>query len=224
MPWGKFSAINEPNAKQKELFMWKKVNVVVFDFDGTLSARDCNIEFARYCMKRSARPWLFSPLMLVCGAAKLVRPAGLWWRENIRRFMTSEMVAKYGRDFVKQHRKRRFDWAASLVAAERAKGNKVVLISAGPDYLVPHLVRDMKFDAVICSVMSKQNPWRYRFLCWGRNKVHALDEWARDNHFVPCVVRSYSDSKSDLPMMKIAREQIWVNRKTGERSKGKRSK
>lgn len=198
--------------------MLKKVDVVVFDFDGTLSARDCNVEFAKYCMKRRPGTWVYAPLMMVCGVARIIRPAGVWWRENIRRFMRPQMVEQYARDFVREHRKRRFDWVANQVANERAAGHKVVLISAGPDYLIPHLVRDLKFDAVICSVLDKKKPWRYKFLCWGRNKVYALDEWARENKYIPRVVKSYSDSKSDMPMMNIARDRIWVDKKTGKRS------
>ena len=199
--------------------MQKKIDVTVFDFDGTLSARDCNVEFARYCMRRSARPWMFSPLMLVCGVAKFLNPGGMWWRENIRRFMTEDMVTRFARDFIKEHKQRRFQWAAQVVENERAAGRKVVLVSAGPDYLVPHLVRDLNFDRVICSRMDKKRPWRYKFMCWGRNKVYALDEWAVANKYIPRVIRSYSDSKSDMPMMDIAREKIWVNPRTGKRSK-----
>ena len=44
-----------------------------------------------------------------------------------------------------------------------------------------------------------------------------MDEWAKEHKFIPNVVRAYSDSKSDLPMMEIAAEQVWIDRKTGLR-------
>ena len=91
------------------------------------------------------------------------------------------------------------------------------MVSASPDYLLPQLVRDMKFDAVFCSKMDKKHPWKYEFLCWGQNKVYKMDEWACENKFIPNVVRAYSDSKSDLPMMEIATEQVWIDPKTGMR-------
>ncbi len=197
--------------------MLKKVDVVVFDFDGTLSSGDCNIEFGKYCFRHAVRPWLFLPLMGVAAVARLFNPAGVWWREKMRRFITSDMVKKFAPDFIRAHKKNRFGWAKDQVATERRAGRMVVLISAGPDYLVPALVRDIKFDAVLCSQMDAARPWKYKFLCWGNNKVVALDTWARDNKYIPRVVRSYADSKSDMPLMDIADEAVWVDRKTGLR-------
>ncbi|MDE6481349.1 MAG: HAD-IB family phosphatase [Alphaproteobacteria bacterium] len=197
--------------------MLVKKDIVVFDFDGTLSARDCNVEFAKYCFRHAFRPWMFLPLMAVCGVVRWVNPDGVWWREKIRCFMTPEMVKKFAPAFVKQHRRERFGWAKERVAAERAAGRTVVLISAAPDYLLPALVRDIKFDAVMCSRMDSAHPWKYKFLCWGKNKVCALDDWAKSKKYIPRVVRSYSDSRSDMPMMEIAAERVWVDRKTGLR-------
>ena len=56
--------------------MLKKTDVVLFDFDGTLSAHDSNIEFARYCFRRSIRPWLYLPLMAVCAYSTLASNVG----------------------------------------------------------------------------------------------------------------------------------------------------
>ena len=193
------------------------VNVVLFDFDGTLSARDTNMEFGRYCFRHSLRPWLFLPLMGACMISRAFNPAGVWWRQNMRRFINSDLVNRFSDDFIKQHKRERFGWASDKVADERARGNMVVLVSASPDYLIPKLVCDMKFDAVICSKMDSAQPWKYKTFCWGKNKVVAMDEWAVAHKFIPHVVRAYSDSKSDLPMMNIADEQVWINPKTGMR-------
>ena len=76
----------------------------------------------------------------------------------------------------------------------------------------------MKFDAVLCSQMDPAKPWKYKFLCWGPNKVVAADTWARENKLVPRVMRSYGDSLSDTPVMDIAMEPVWVVTKTGMRA------
>lgn len=197
--------------------MLKKVNVVVFDFDGTLSASDSNWEFFKYCFKHSLRPWFYIPFVIVGLIGKKLNPHGIWWRETIRNFITPKMVHDFSNKVVELHKKNRFGWAKEQVEKEKAAGNKVVLISASTDYLIPKLVSDMKFDAVMCSRMDERKPYKYKFLCWGKNKVIALDNWAKENKYIPNVVRAYSDSKNDMPIMKIAREKVWINRKTGLR-------
>jgi phosphoserine phosphatase len=197
--------------------MLQKVNVVVFDFDGTLSASDSNYEFGKYCFKHSIRPWLFLPVIFVAQIGRILNPSGIWWRQTMRRFLTENMVKELSGNLITEHKQRRFGWAKDQVAKERKNGNKVVLISASTNYLIPKLVSDMKFDAVLTSQMEQAKPWRYKFLCWGNNKVIALDNWAKENKYIPNVVRAYSDSKSDLPIMEIAKEQVWINKKTGLR-------
>jgi len=195
--------------------MLKPVDVVLFDFDGTLSWPDSNMAFGRYCGRHSLRPWLFLPLVIAGFVARPFNPRGLWWRESTRRFLTPDMVKKFMPGFVREHLRNRFGWVAERIEYERSRGNRVLLISASPDYLINKLVRDLPFDAVLCSKMDANNPWKYDFLCWGNNKVIAMDEWAKAHKFIPHVVRAYSDSKTDLPMMNIADEQIWINPKTG---------
>ena len=195
----------------------KKVNVVVFDFDGTLSSHDANYEFGKYCFKHSLRAWLFLPITLFGMSFRHVAPNAAWWRQIGRRFISAKMVKRLTPGFFAQHKLNRFGWALDQVAAERAKGNIVLLISASANYLVRPLTRDMAFDDVICSEMYANKPWKYHFLCYHKNKVVALNKWAKKHNVIPSVVRSYSDSKSDMPIMSIAREQVWIDRHTGAR-------
>lgn len=197
--------------------MLQKKNIVVFDFDGTLSASDSNYEFYKYCFKHSARPWLFLPLEAFCVFGVVLNFKGVWWREVARNFLTPKMVCNFSKKVIKEHKQKRFGWAKEQVKKEKQAGNMVVLVSAGPDYLIPSLVSDMKFDAIICSKMDTKKPYKYEFICWGKNKVIAFDKWAKENKIIPNVIRSYSDSMSDMPMMNIAKEHVWINRKTGLR-------
>jgi len=195
-----------------------QINLVVFDFDGTLSSHDANMEFGKYCLSRSLRPWLFLPLIGLAVILKKFKPSGTLWRQMMRRFLTKNMVKKYADDFVIQHNKNRFGWVAERIKLEKSKKNtRVILISASPDYLIHKLVRDLKFDAVICSQMYLARPWKYKFLCWGNNKVVAMNRWLKSKNYTVNFVRSYSDNISDAPIMSLAKEQIWIDPKTGIR-------
>lgn len=205
--------------------MLKNQKIVVFDFDGTLSASDSNKEFIKYCFAHSIRPWLFLPVIALGAALSLFdrketdlrrRPIAELWREIMRRFVSEKLVRRLAPDFIKEHRMRRFNWATECIASQHSeKDVKVILISAGPDYLIPELVKDMGFDVVMCSEMQKHRPWKFNFLCWGSGKVAALEKWAKKNNVKPIVLRSYGDSYGDMPLMKMAKEQIWIDSKTG---------
>jgi phosphoserine phosphatase len=196
-----------------------KTKVVLFDFDGTLSAHDANSRFMRYCFRHSLRPWVFLPLMGLALVAKLVsgEKFPVLWRETLRRYLTAGMVKKLAPGFIELHKRERFGWAAAQVAKERAEGSITVLTSAGPHYLILPLARDMEFDCIICSDMDKARPWKYNFLNYGKNKTASL-AFLNGGDFE--IIRAYSDSKSDIPIMRLAREQVWINPKTGCRIAG----
>ncbi|MCL1902359.1 MAG: haloacid dehalogenase-like hydrolase [Alphaproteobacteria bacterium] len=209
----------------------KKTNqqsLVLFDFDGTLSAGDANIGFFKYCFAHSMRPWLFSPIVasafvlqfftfiakkIFC--IKCLTKFDLIWRQMLRMYLTHDMVKKFAPRFIAEYKQSRFGWAAERVAAESAAGNTVIMISASPAYLLLPLVEDMGFDYIICSDVELTRPWKFKFFAYGENKVKILRAIFGKNKYV--VVRAYSDSKSDLPMMNLAAEQVWIDPKTGLR-------
>ena len=52
--------------------MLKKVDVVVFDFDGTLSGLDSNVEFAKYCFRLSKIKRGIAPFLITIFIYKLI--------------------------------------------------------------------------------------------------------------------------------------------------------
>jgi phosphoserine phosphatase len=197
--------------------MLKKQKVIVFDFDGTLSASDSNREFFRYCFRHSLRPWLFLPVIGFGLIWRIFDSSPTHWRQILRCFITRGMVEKLAPGFIAEHKKRRFEWAKARVASEHYSTDvKVILISAGPDYLIRKLVDDMKFDAVITTKTDPDYPWKLNWFCYAENKVAALDEWAKKKKVLPVLIRAYGDSLADRFIMEIANQAIWIDPKTGK--------
>ena len=194
----------------------KKVNVVVFDFDGTISGNDSSLAFARYCFANSIRPWFFLPIIWLSLLFKKLNPKTIFWREMMRSFVNKDTVKRFKKDFIELYKKERFSWVQSKIKEEKKKGNVVILISAGPDFLIKELVKGIDFDDIITSISDKKRPWKYKFFCFANNKVVAFNLWAKKKKYLANLVRSYSDSITDLPIMSLAKQQIWINPKTGD--------
>lgn len=146
------------------------------------------------------------PLILVGIFIKTLNCNSVIARNIMRLYISKSLLQRLLPGFIKHHIKNRFDWAKGQVAAERKAGNFVVLLSAGVDYFIIPVVRDMKFDLTVTSTTDKSRPWKIDFFCFGKNKVSALNRVIKSYH----MVRSYSDSKSDMPVMNLADEQIWI--------------
>jgi len=187
--------------------------IVVFDFDGTLSWPDANVEFLAFALRRCIRPWLFLPLTISGALMRRFFKNSVLCRNIARAYISKKLLTRLKKDFIRHHLRNRFGWAAEQVAREKAAGNFAVLISASPDYFVKPLVRDMEFDLVLATIMDPQRPGKTKFLCRGENKVAALNRAMKSRPYK--IVRAYSDSKSDMPIMSLAAEQVWINPKTG---------
>jgi phosphoserine phosphatase len=128
-------------------------------------------------------------------------------------YLSESLLNRIKKGFIKHHLKNRFGWSAEQVAAEKAQGYYTVCLSASSDYALPDLVKDMKFDMVLCSeTYARQGqPWKFKFFCYGENKVKKLNAQIKSYK----IIRSYSDSKVDMPVMRLAQEEVWIDPKTG---------
>ncbi|MCG3172850.1 MAG: putative phosphatase [Myxococcota bacterium] len=96
--------------------------------------------------------------------------------------------------------------AQQRVEDHKVQGHRVVVLSASTPYVVIPLVRYLKMDDFICTtVQVEQGKFTgvyNRPLCYGPGKVHWAKIWAEKHNVDLDACYFYTDSYSDLPMLK----------------------
>ena len=108
-----------------------------------------------------------------------------------------------------------YDEAIVLIEAHRAAGRLVYLVSASPEEIVAPLAQHLGLDGIIASRALLDTNGRYTgdvaFYCYGENKVGAIAELAEREHIDLAESFAYSDSATDLPMLRAVGHPIAVN-------------
>jgi HAD superfamily phosphoserine phosphatase-like hydrolase len=116
----------------------------------------------------------------------------------------------FARDFGSRHE---LDGALAQLAADRAAGLDIVLVTASPHYYVEALARRWGIATVIATGNRHAGELILPALatpnCYGPEKVARLR--ALLGPASGAVARAYSDHPSDLPLLELAREPVAAN-------------
>jgi len=108
-----------------------------------------------------------------------------------------------------------YDEAIVLIEAHKAAGRLVYLVSASPEEIVAPLAQHLGLDGIIASRARLDPEGRYTgdvaFYCYGETKVEAIAELAMREHIDLAESFAYSDSVTDLPMLRSVGHPIAVN-------------
>lgn len=108
-----------------------------------------------------------------------------------------------------------YDEAIVLIDRHRAAGRLVYLVSASPEEIVAPLARHLGLDGIIASRAVIDTEGRYTgevaFYCYGDHKVEAIRELASTTGIDLSASFAYSDSATDLPMLRAVGHPIAVN-------------
>ncbi|MBM3775321.1 MAG: HAD-IB family hydrolase [Acidobacteria bacterium] len=194
-----------------------------FDFDGTLVSSNVVTQYAFFVRRLPgrARVWWKQGRMLVRAPAWLALE--FWSR---RRFNEA---------FFREYRGMREDWlrglaeplfeevirpaiypgAAGLVAADRERGYRTVLVTGSLDVALEPVVRHFGFDEVISNtLLYDQGAATGRLagpLIAGQEKVEAMAKLCREQGVGMEQARAYSDSFSDRGMLEAVGQPAAVN-------------
>lgn len=177
-----------------------KINL--YDFDKTIYKHDSSTDFFFYCLKKNPKIILLIPKIIVSAIKyKLKIITKTEMKETIFSFV------KYIKDidsviesFWNKHRK----YIKTFYLNKNH--DKDIIISASPEFLLNSICKELKVLDLIGSKVSKENGKFNGLNCYGEEKVKRLKQQYSSFE----VMESYSDSLSDLPILKLAKKSYLV--------------
>ncbi|MCU1394598.1 MAG: hypothetical protein JWM34_3026 [Ilumatobacteraceae bacterium] len=193
--------------------------VAAFDFDGTLSRRDCVVPFLERMTGRAG---------LVAGLARhpVTLAAALARRDRdglkalaIRTAFTgrtADEVAALGRSFADTvHASGLRPDTTARLAWHHAQRHRTVLVSASLGVYLRRIGELLGVDAVLCTETLVGMDGRYNGEmsgdnCRGPEKVRRLEAWMSENDLVGADVWAYGDSAGDRELLASAQHAFLV--------------
>jgi phosphatidylglycerophosphatase C len=193
--------------------------LAVFDLDGTITRHDSFVPYVLGFLKR--RPWRVPRLLLALPAvvgfflqlvgrgplkSAIIRAAlGGVTRTDLERW-NQRYVPRLLADGL-------FPQALQAIAAHRAAGDTLILMSASPDLYVPEVGRRLGFTQTICTGVRWQDDRLDGHLGTenrrGEEKTRCLEALRRAHPGMP--VTAYGNTGSDLPHLARAERGVLVN-------------
>ena len=177
----------------------------VYDFDGTIYHGDSTRDFVFYLIKNHPKVIKYIPafiLAVIKYRLKIISKTKM--KETLYRFLNSfknDEIKKVVCNFWDEHRKNIYVWYY------KKKNSSDVIISASPRFLLEPICRELNVN-LICSEVNIKNGDYIGLNCFGEEKVSRIYKEYPDvkiNEF-------YSDSKSDMPLAKLAKKSYLVKR------------
>ena len=193
--------------------------LAVFDLDGTITRHDTLLPFIISCLV--LRPWRL-PLLL----SLLPLSLGFLLHRDHGRFKGKLIRATLGglpRAYLEGRAVRFvqrllqsgvFAEALQAIAQHRARGDKLLLMSASVDLYVPMIGHALGFGQTLCSQVRWRPDGRLdgrlaTANCRGEEKRRCLQALLARDH--PAAVYAYGNSRADLPHLRLASQGFFVN-------------
>ena len=177
----------------------------VYDFDGTIYRNDATRDFYYYLLRNYTKVIKYLPKFVLDAIKyKLDVVTKTKMKETFYRFLNSfedGEIEKLVLKFWDTHRHKIFDWYY------KQREDTDVIISASPRYILEPICKELNVN-LICSEVDVKTGDYHGLNCYGEEKVRRFYE----KYPKGIIDKFYSDSKSDLPLAKIAKEAYLVKR------------
>ncbi len=178
------------------------IKINLYDFDKTIYAGDSSTDFFFYSLMKYPRIIATIPKIAVAGIKyKLKKISKTAMKEVIFSFVSYiPNIDKHIESFWETHR----CYIKNFYL--ETKHDKDVIISASPEFLLKYITEELKVMKLIGSLVDKKTGQFKGLNCHGEEKVKRLNKVIKDYQ----VMSAYSDSLSDLPILKLAKKQYLV--------------
>jgi HAD superfamily hydrolase (TIGR01490 family) len=185
---------------------------VFFDIDHTLIAGDSGFLFMRYLVRRGQLKWhsLLSPgYYTILYRLNLLDIEAVFRRYQswVRGQRHADVEALCAEWYAACVRPRVYAAMAARVAAHQRAGHVVAMLSSATTYVAEPLARDLGIHHLLVNrlivVDGRLTGEAVRPLCWGEGKLHWAQRFAAAQGIDLRRSYFYSDSVSDLPMLKL---------------------
>lgn len=179
----------------------------VYDFDKTIYDGDSSIDFYLFCLKRKKSIILLLPKQVFAMILyKLKIKDKEYFKSQFFSFVKKiDNIDKTVEVFWKQKIVKIKTWY------KKQSKTSDVIISASPEFLLKPLEKKLKIK-VVASKVSKKTGTFLGKNCYGEEKVHRFNKEFNNKK----ITGFYSDSMSDLPLMKIAEHAYLVKKESVE--------
>lgn len=177
-----------------------KVNL--YDFDNTIYKGDSSTDFFFYSLMRYPKMIKYLPRCILAAIKyKLKIISKTQMKETFFSFLEIiDDVDKHVLTFWNTH---------SCYIKEfylKKDHSKDIIISASPEFLLKPITDELKVLDLIGSKVNKTTGKFTGLNCHGEEKIKRLNKKYKDIE----VIRSYSDSTSDIPILKLAKKAYFV--------------
>lgn len=171
----------------------------VYDFDNTIYDGESIFDFFLFCLKKQPSLVRYIPLMVnTLAQYKLCRITAEELTEKAEKYMGRFFSGfEDTQGLIKEFWDKNIGKIKPFYLQNHREDD--VIITASWDALIAEACKRLGIHEYIASEIDKET-FRIKFLCYRDNKVHAFREKYRGKK----VDSFYTDSKNDLPMMKIA--------------------
>ena len=180
------------------------MKLILYDFDKTIYNGDSSFDFFIYCLKKKTLIIIYVPKMFI---AILLYKLKIINKKRMKEMVFSFLkiindVDCYVEDF----------WKCNNIKIKefyrkKNHGNDIIM-SASPEFLLKPLTKQYKVKDLFATIMDKSTGQIDGENCYGKEKVRRFMK----KYDVNNIYEAYSDSYSDTPMLKLAKNSYIVSK------------